>query len=174
MTITELALLRLSQDLPITDTTLLANLAAAKRAMKSFTSLPFYFYHCIEDPALIYILGSWCSLSQHMESWIPSPGNLALLQLLKDQVRVEWMFHVDVDPSTLPRGAPVLGIARYIVPKDSEGRFGEFLNNTKHSPANRVGGEQLVRGGWRIEKHDEGQSRKSGCCSVVGKRCKSI
>jgi hypothetical protein len=50
MIITELALLRLSQDLPITDTTLLANLAAAKKAMKSFTSLPFYFYHRIENP----------------------------------------------------------------------------------------------------------------------------
>jgi hypothetical protein len=90
-----------------------------------------------------------------MESWIPSPGNLALLQLLKDQVRVEWMFHVDVDPSTLPLGAPVLDIARHFVPKDSEGRFGELLNSTKHPLAKRIGGKQLVRGGWRIEKHDE-------------------
>jgi hypothetical protein len=128
--------------------------------MESFTSLPFYFYHCIEDQALIYILGSWCSLSQHMEYWIPSPGNLPLPQLLKNQVRVEWMFHVDVDPSTLPLGAPVLGIARCFVPKDNEGRFGELFNSTKHPPANRVGGEQLVRGGWRIEKDDEGAEQK--------------
>jgi hypothetical protein len=53
MTITELALLRLSPEMSIKSQPLLANLAVAKKAMEDFTSLPFYYYHCVEDPSLL-------------------------------------------------------------------------------------------------------------------------
>ena len=155
MPITELALLRISAGLSYTDPSLHANLATARAAMEKFTSFPFHLFHCVEDPALIYLIGSWSSLAQHMESWIPSPENQALLQLMKDQVEVEWMFHVALDPTTLPINAPLLAIARHFVARDNKIKFEEVINGVKHRLELRIGSQELGKGGWKIEKDDD-------------------
>jgi hypothetical protein len=155
MAITELALLRLSPGVSSKDPSLLANLATAKKTMEDFTSLPFHCYSCVEDPSLVYIIGGWPNIEQHMESWISSPENQALLQLMKDQVQVEWMFHVNADPSTLPFDKPVLAIAQHFVGKDEKGVFEGTFNGAKHHLELYIGGEGHVRGGWRIDKDEE-------------------
>ena len=123
--------------------------------MEDFTSLPFYCFQGVEEPSLVYILGSWHSIEQHMGSWISSPENQALLQLMKDQVQVEWMFHVDIDPFTLPFEKPTLAIARHFVEADKKGGFEEMFHSVKHHLEVFVGGKGLVRGGWRIDKDEE-------------------
>lgn len=164
MPITELALLRLTPSTSITSPTLLTNLSTALHAMANFTSpspalsLPqepqeshgFHYYHSLSDPTLIYLIGSWSSLSQHLETWIPSRENQALLELLKGQVEVEWMFHVDVDPTTVPvERKVVLGIERFFVGRGgkaaSEGVFEEFKRRLEQ-------GGHMASGGWSIEE----------------------
>lgn len=87
--------------LPGTDTSspdLVAKLKEAKTTMEaaSKTGHGFHFFSCNEDASLIVLVGAWQSVKQHMEEFIPSDANQNLLQLLKDQISVEWMFHVDL------------------------------------------------------------------------------
>lgn len=83
-----------------------------------------------------------------METWIPSAQNQELLELLKGQVEVEWMFHVDVEPSTLPLGKRVLEIERFFVEEGN--KVGSEKMRRKLNEGVGKGG--MVRGGWRIEK----------------------
>jgi hypothetical protein len=64
----------------------------------SKTGHAFHFFSCIEDSSLIFLVGTWQSVKQHMEV-IPSDTNQNFLQLVKDQASVEWMFQAElVDP----------------------------------------------------------------------------
>jgi hypothetical protein len=102
----ELACLRLLPGIEVSSQDLIGNLKKAKETMEaaSKTGLAFHFFSCIEDSSLIFLLGAWQSVKQHMEEFIPSDANQNLLQLVKNLLSVEWMFHVDlVDP----------GFARY-------------------------------------------------------------
>ncbi|KAK9357293.1 hypothetical protein V1504DRAFT_398923, partial [Lipomyces starkeyi] len=114
-----------------TDLYLRASLLRAKKAMESFTNRRFYFYNQVEDQSYIYIIGSWPSLSQHTNEWIPSKENREMLELLKDRLDVDWMFHLDIDQDKddsvssemIPFSGPTLAIARHFV---------DPTNKTKH------------------------------------------
>lgn len=87
-----------------------------------------------------------------MKSWIPSSESQALLQLMKDQVEVEWMFHVGLDPTTLPLNAPLLAIVRHFVAKDNKVKFVELFDDIKHHLVLCTGSQELVKGGWKMEQ----------------------
>ncbi|KAL0264205.1 C-4 sterol methyl oxidase [Diplodia seriata] len=151
MTVTELALLRLKSGASFDDPTLRASLQKAKRAMEDFTRQPFHYFVQIEDPSYFYIVGSWPSVTNHFEEWIPSPANQDLLELLKDQISVDFMFHLDVEKPRLPLDAPVIAIGRHSVASDRRADFSHTFGAVKHNVEDFTA-PRKVAGGWRIEK----------------------
>lgn len=170
MGVTELALLKI---IATTDSALLQNLAHAKQVLESYTQQPFHFFSQIEDPTSIYIIGGWDSPEQHWNDFIPSPTNQNLLNLLKGQVTVESVFHIDTPQASLPFHAPILSIVRQSVNPGKKEAFDELFNSAKRSlegaeePGGRVHG---IRHGWRIEKEDGNKDEVvifAGCDSVL-------
>ncbi len=79
-----------------------------------------------------------------MKSCFPSPENEALLQLIENQVDVEWLFHVGFDPTTLPINAPHLAIARHGMARDNETKSEKVFNEVKHHLELCTGDHELV------------------------------
>ncbi|OAP58200.1 hypothetical protein AYL99_07290 [Fonsecaea erecta] len=154
MAVTELARLRLQDGTEASSASLHANLARAKNVMEEASGFEFWYYHCVEEPNVIFILGSWPSVDFHMHEFIPSPQNQELLALLKDQVTVEWMFHLDIDQRThpLPLNHDVLSIDRYIVEDDSKEQFKTTFEDNKPSLESYVGESGRLTWGWRLDK----------------------
>jgi heme-degrading monooxygenase HmoA len=165
MTITELALLRLSPNVTIEDANLRANLSHAKTAMQEYTGRVFYYFQQTEDPTLVYVVGEWESLDQHMNGFIPSEQNQALLGSLKDSMSVEWLLHADVPHAELPlpksdaerakalRGESVISIARHFVKPGAKGAFQQTFESNKQHLQDYLT-EGTMGGGWRIDRND--------------------
>lgn len=161
MTITEIALLRLSPDVSLNDASLCSTLAHAKTVMQTYTGRTFYYLQQVEDPTYIYIIGEWDSLSQHMNDFIPSSDNQAVLESLKGLLTVDWLQHIDVSHVNLPlpsagtnkQSAPVYGIARHFVKSGQRELFQQTFDVEMHHLQDFVI-EGKIGGGWRIDKED--------------------
>ncbi|KIY00353.1 uncharacterized protein Z520_04038 [Fonsecaea multimorphosa CBS 102226] len=154
MAVTELARLRLQDGTEASSPSLHANLAKAKDVMEKASGFEFWYYHCLEEPNIIFILGSWPSVDFHMHQFIPGPQNQELLALLQDQITVEWMFHLDIDQriQSLPLKHDVLSIDRYIVQAGKKERFQATFENNKHALESHVGEQGRLIWGWRLDK----------------------
>jgi hypothetical protein len=158
MAITELALLHLNDG--AVDAALKDTLRQAKQAMEATTHDRFYLYTQVEDPTYIYLVGSWDSLAQHYESWIPSQQNQELLERARGRLDVKWMFHVDLDQrrtgtgDIMPFSAPVLMITRFFVRPERTAEFRHLFEEKKDVLAEGVA-TRGVSGGWRIERKKE-------------------
>lgn len=97
MAVTEIALLRFKSQDPSSATK--SGLHQAKEAQSEWSGYPVKFALQMEDPALFYILGGWVSVATHRREWVTSEINQRLLGQLKDDVDVEWMFHLGIDVS---------------------------------------------------------------------------
>jgi quinol monooxygenase YgiN len=162
MTITEIALLHLTSSATIEDVTLRSVLAQAKAVMQDYTGNTFYYFQQIEDPSYVYIFGEWESLDQHMNHFIPSAANQALLESLKDKVAVHWLLHANVSHADLPlpksddemaearRGELVLSVARHFVKEGKKQTFQETSEAKKHYLQDYIT-KGTMGGGWRIE-----------------------
>lgn len=161
MAITEIALLRLSPGVTTHNPDLRSALSHAKTVMQSYTSRNFYYFQQTEDPSYIYIFGEWDSLDQHLNQFIPSADNQAVLQSLKDLLSVEWLLHIDVPHTELPlpasqpahQGQIVLGIGRHFI---KDGEKTEFQQSFE---ANKLYLQDYVTqgrfgGGWRVDNGD--------------------
>ncbi|KAF2140304.1 uncharacterized protein K452DRAFT_289057 [Aplosporella prunicola CBS 121167] len=151
MPVTELALLRLQAGTTRADAGLTGNLRKAKQTMEAFTGHAFHFYTQLEDPALVYIIGAWDSPEQHLHHFIPTPANQHLLTLLRDQLTVDCMFHVALEPCDIPLDAPVLAIARHFVARDMRPHFADTFAQAKRPLVDFTRPKNVV-GGWRVEK----------------------
>jgi hypothetical protein len=112
MPVLELLLLRLRPGISPNDPTLVENLST----VRSLVHTNSRFYHCIEDPTLVYILGQWPSIASH-KVFLSSPEKDAILSHQTHQLDFVWMLHLDLPEGksmedVLPFTAPVLGIAR--------------------------------------------------------------
>ncbi|KAF2189836.1 hypothetical protein K469DRAFT_562705 [Zopfia rhizophila CBS 207.26] len=170
MAITEIALIRLLPPTTVDDPLLQSKLAHAKYVMENFTGRRFYYMHQVEDPSLLYVIGEWDSLKQHMEQFIPSADNQALLESLKDQLTVEWLLHIDAPHSELPlpkskttsqdksqytneTGTLVYSIGRHFVKAGEKDKFKETFENKKHYLQDYAT-EGTIGGGWRVDKKE--------------------
>ena len=175
MAVTEIALLRLKTPEPSSSTREI--LKQAQQAQSEWSGYPVQFARQLEDSSYFYILGGWESIAHHNGDWIKSETNQKLLAQLKDDVDVEWMFHVDIDvskyqdfssiwpmdystdtrkpsTSTGPLDAPVIAVSRYFV---------EHAKKTEFETAFKNGGPYLgahtapfaYSGGWRIDKEGD-------------------
>ncbi len=158
MAVTELALLRIverSTESPLVLSAELRNhLRLGKEAMEKASGYKFYYLHCLEDSTLIFIVGGWPSIPFHMEEWIPSQENQALLKLLEGKVNVEWMFHLDLDPNE--RGFPLekemVTVGRHFVEAGNTKWFEEGFSEVREKLENCMGGKGNLKSGWRIDR----------------------
>ncbi|RAR06588.1 dimeric alpha-beta barrel domain-containing protein [Stemphylium lycopersici] len=165
MQITELALLHLSCDVTVDNVALRSKLSHAKTVMQKYTGHAFYYMQQIEEPALVYIVGEWDSLDQHMDKFIPSADNQALLESLKGALTVERLEHIDVPHADLPlpkreaqleharQGGLIWSIVRYYIKDGAKQDFLDTLEANKHYIQGFVT-EGTIGGGWRIDKED--------------------
>ncbi|KAF2654357.1 hypothetical protein K491DRAFT_693887 [Lophiostoma macrostomum CBS 122681] len=165
MTITELALLRLLPPTAVDDASLRQKLANAKSVMEKYTGRKFYFFQQIEEPALLYIVGEWESLEQHMNDFIPSAENQDVLNNLKEELTVEWLIHIDAPHASLPlpttkiiegrpvAGSHILSIARLFVSSGDNAKFRETFDANKHHLQYYLT-EGGLGHGWRVDKED--------------------
>ncbi|GLI76353.1 hypothetical protein PoHVEF18_004625 [Penicillium ochrochloron] len=151
MPITEFALLRLKEEEPSATTK--SNLRDVIKEQSAWSKHPVNFVRQIEDPGLVYLLGGWASVAEHFGDWITSEPNQRLLAQLKDSIGIEWLFHLDIDPSmhSIPLNAPVLGISRYFVEASKKDEFDSiFKAGARH--LGEYTAPYSYAGGWRIDK----------------------
>jgi quinol monooxygenase YgiN len=168
MPITEIALLHLAPGVVAENVNLRTNLSHAKTVMQNFTNHTFYYLQQTEDPAYIYIIGEWESLDQHLNQFIPSVDNQAVLESLKDVLTVDWLEHIDASHANLPLpkdeaqlkaaqcGELIWSIARNFVKEGEKLVFQETFDANKHYLQDHVT-EGTIGGGWRIDKEDQKQ-----------------
>jgi len=166
MPITELALLHLTPGTTLSSPTLRANLSHAKTVLQNYANRTFYYMQQISDPSCIYVVGEWDSLDQHLNDFIPSAENQALLESLKDYITVDSnLEHLGVPNADLPlprsegelerarRGEQVWSIAHYTIKagkrEDFEVEFGAMKEKLE-----RFAGEGGVGGGWCVGKKE--------------------
>ncbi|KAL4783558.1 hypothetical protein BJX76DRAFT_357825 [Aspergillus varians] len=175
MPVTELACLHLKNHLSLSDSTntaLATKLRQGITAQARYTNADAYILSQIEDPSYIYILGRWASVAQHMEEWIPSETNQAIMGGMSDGVELTWIQHLDLDPSTssavtggeegIPFTASVVGIGRCFVsvaPGSKDG-LNRTFSETKHHLKNFKGPREIA-GGWRVDREvdEEGNEK---------------
>lgn len=159
MPITEIALLRLLPPTSPSDSSLLTKLSHAKQVMQDYTNRTFYYLQQLEDPTLIYIIGEWDSLDQHMNHFIPSPANQTLLETLKNDLTVEYLIHIDTPQDDLPiprTGDHIVGIVRHFINPGEKGNFTEtFETNKKYLEHYVTEARGSIKGGWRIDHADD-------------------
>jgi quinol monooxygenase YgiN len=162
MTITEIALLSLPSGVTSINADLRAKLANAKKVMQDFAGRTFYYLQQCEDPSHIYIIGEWESLDQHMNDFIPSEANQALLESLKDELSVVWLLHIDTQHADLPlpktdvtsaETFPVLSIGRHFVKNGAKEGFRESHESNRRYLQDYLT-EGNMGGGWRVDKED--------------------
>ncbi|KAF2032514.1 hypothetical protein EK21DRAFT_60610 [Setomelanomma holmii] len=166
MTVTEIALLWLSPNVKVDDADLRSKLAHAKKVMQDYTGHTFYYFQQIEDPSNVYIFGEWESLDQHMSGFIPSEGNQAVLEALKDDMSVQWLLHIDASHEKLPlpksaadkakalRGELVISVVRHFTKDCAKEQFQKtYVANEQYLQEFLT--EGTLGGGWRVDKEDD-------------------
>ncbi|KAL6708408.1 hypothetical protein ACN47E_002671 [Coniothyrium glycines] len=165
MPITEIALLGLLPGASIDDVHLRSKLARAKSLMQNYTGRSFYYFQQLEDPSQLYIFGEWDSLEQHMEDFIPGPENQAILALLKDDLGVEWLQHIDTPHTnlSLPKtdaqktqaleGQLMWNITRHWVKDGCRESFTQALSEGMPE-LGVLATEGISAGGWRVDKEN--------------------
>jgi hypothetical protein len=102
--ITQLRLRMVTAD----NSALIWSLSAVREKLRTGSQ----FYNCIEDPALIYILGLWPNLEAHLE-FLDSPARDEVLGPQEDMLQFCWTIHVELDGMhLLPLEAPILAMER--------------------------------------------------------------
>jgi heme-degrading monooxygenase HmoA len=155
MPVLELLLLRLRPGISPTDPTLVKNLST----VRSLVHTNSRFYHCIEDPSLVYILGQWPSLAAH-KAFLASPEREEILSRQTHQLDFLWMLHLDFAvgktmEDVLPFTAPVLSIARmsFTTASPHVDAYKEILANHRSEIVDATYPYPLFDG-WRIDAPD--------------------
>lgn len=151
MAIVELAHISLKNGLTASDPGLKKNLKEVKRVIEEYSKLQTLFYTQIDDPTIMFVIGAWESKDQHQHGFNGSPQQGKILDLIKEQMGIDWMFYIDVDQSKIPLDAPVLAIIREQFAKDGVNRVlfdQEFATQTQSISGARHGAVSA----WNIPK----------------------
>ena len=145
MSVLELTQLRV-KGLSADDPALLQSLSVVRGQLHTNSA----FYHCIEDPTLIYILGVWPSLEAHLE-FLASPARDEVLGPQENVLQFCWTVHMKLEGmSSLPLDAPVLAIEILSVKGDCVDAFDQAA--MRHTQLLLGGSHPFkVAHGWRCD-----------------------
>jgi len=171
MAVTELALLQYksppspsSSLLPIPDS-VLEILYRAAREQTSFSGHSVALLQCHEDPTLIYLIGGWDTVAQHMNEWIPKQTNQELMKELGQGLDVKWMFHLDMNPADVLHGVVgatrgfgaegkdgVVAIGRHFIRHSQRVGFTATFEDNVDALEEFLGDFQKRDSGWRVDR----------------------
>lgn len=150
MAIIELAHIQLKDGITASDPDLLKNLKEVKRVIEAYSGLPTLFFEQIDDPTVLFVVGAWPSKEKHEHGFNGSPEQAVILELIKDQMGIDWMHYMDIDQNDIPTHAPVLAMTKATLPKyvDREGFVQSMLKVTQAVEGPQYG----ANGSWNIRK----------------------
>ncbi|KAL2842921.1 hypothetical protein BJY01DRAFT_216248 [Aspergillus pseudoustus] len=171
MPVRELACLQLKNNQPLTSPTnaaVLTKLRAGLKEQARYTNAAAHVLTQIEDPSIFYILGKWESVSQHVEEWIPSETNRAIMGGLAGDVELVWLQHLELNASAIATksnerrdgeaeedeillAADVVAIGRYFILPEKKEAFERTFDETKHHLEAFNGGKGTW-GAWREDR----------------------
>ncbi|EXJ93400.1 hypothetical protein A1O1_01792 [Capronia coronata CBS 617.96] len=155
MAIIELAHISLKNGLTASDALLKKNTKEVKRVIEEYSHLPTLFYTQIDEPSTMFVVGAWESTDKHQNGFNGSLQQDQILQLIKDQMEIDWMYYMDVDQSRIPVDAPILSIIKETLPKNTnKAAFDQdFARGTQSLGGARYGAVSA----WNIrkDKHEE-------------------
>ncbi|KAL6236517.1 hypothetical protein BDW75DRAFT_206583 [Aspergillus navahoensis] len=161
MPVTELACLRLKNNLPLShsdNAALRTKLRAGIEAQAKYSNAKTSVLFQIEDPSYIYILGKWDSVAQHMEEWVPSQKNQEIMACLSEGLELVWIQHINLTSDSvdegIPYSAPVVAIGRYSTTVENREGFEKTFAETKHhlQTFNR---QRDISGGWSVDRDEQ-------------------
>ncbi|KAL8286009.1 hypothetical protein RB597_002885 [Gaeumannomyces tritici] len=147
MAITELALLRLSGKETLA--TMRPFLQRIKDVTEAWTRRPgtVRYFQQADDARAIYLVGQWTSLSEHMDGFIPSAGNQALLQEGAGRFAIEAFLHFE---AAMPRGDLGTGVCvvrNFCKLGAREAGSGQAMEKA----AELISGHTSPVAGWRVD-----------------------
>lgn len=151
MTITEIALLRLSAQETLT--TMRPFLQHGKTVADAWTRRPdtVRYFQQADDARNIYILGQWASLSEHMDGFVPSAGNQALMQEAAGRFTIEAFLHFEAEmPPRDDRGTGVCIVRNFCKQGAREAGFGPAMEKAA-GLAGLWGHGSVPAAGWRVD-----------------------
>ncbi|KAL3458761.1 hypothetical protein BJX64DRAFT_291908 [Aspergillus heterothallicus] len=173
MPVRELACLRLKNNEPLTapaNADTLSQLRAGLQEQARYTNADAHILTQIEDPSILYILGKWDSVAQHVAEWIPSETNQAIMGGLAGDLEVVWLQHVELGSADgekgdgaeeIPLAANVIAVGRYFVSPGRKEEFETIFGKTKHHLQEFNGGKGIW-GSWREDREadEEGNTQE--------------
>jgi heme-degrading monooxygenase HmoA len=150
MPVLEITQLRLRGVLP-DDPQLLHSLSLVRDKLQTKSR----FYICIEDPTIMYILGIWRDLEQHLD-FLASPARDEVLGPQEDMLEFHWTVHMKLDSmGSLPLDAPILALERIRVEEDGVDAVEQAI--TRHAQQLLGSHSSRVTHGWRCDAAPENQ-----------------
>lgn len=116
MAIIELAHCQLKNDITADNPELRKNLKEVKRLIEKYSGLQTLFYSQVDDPTVIFLIAAWESKDKHQHVFVESPYQGEIMNLIRDQVEVDWTYCMDVEQTKIPLDAPVLAIIKAVLP----------------------------------------------------------
>ena len=164
MAIIELAHVKLLGGISISDSRLRQNMQQVTEVIEGYNHLKNLFYIEVEDPSILYVIGAWESQQQHQKGFNGSEDQGKILELVKDQMDIDWMYYIDLEQSKIPLEAPVLEISKYTLQSPAnKGPFNKALAEEMRSHDAHIEGSV---GGWNLPKSEGEEAvwvQFSGC-----------
>ena len=136
----------------MSDPSLRQNMQKVTEVIEGYNHLKNLFYVEVEDPSILYVIGAWESQAQHQKGFNGSMDQNEILELVKDQMDIDWMYYIDVEQSRIPLDAPVLEIKRYRLPANADKqRFNKALAAERQQRELPTEGSV---GAWNLPKRD--------------------
>lgn len=133
MAILEICQLKIKSHLSHDDPSLLVALQKARTKLRNkVVDTQSRFYRCIEDPSLIYIMGTWPSLDKHKE-FLASSHKAEILDEQDKLFDFQWIIHthrteIDGALETVPLQAPVIAIARLYINEEGVSSYQALID----------------------------------------------
>lgn len=153
MAIIELAHISLKNGITASDPALKKNLKEVKRVIEEYSRLQTLFYTQIDDPTNMFVVGAWESKDQHQHGFNGSPQQDEILDLVKDQMSIDWMHYMNVEQSRIPLNAPVLVILKTVHHKNVHKLA--FDNEFAAGTSTMGGARHGAVWAWNIRKDDK-------------------
>lgn len=150
MSVLELAILSIKSPHTVATPSLQSTLKNALQILHTASGSAFDLLQQIEDPSVIYLLGSWSSVEAHNE-FLVSAENIALLEAVKELINVDLMLHAQIDKATLPLAAPFIVVSRTVIKAGEKEGFETVWGATRDYVAKHTK-PYLAVGGWRVDE----------------------
>ncbi|KAL6249627.1 hypothetical protein RBB50_003480 [Rhinocladiella similis] len=153
MAIIELAHISLKDGVTATDPMLKKNLKEVKRVIEEYSKLITLFYTQVDDPTSMFVIGAWETKDKHQHGFNGSPQQGEILELVKDQMDIDWMHYMDIEQSRIPLDAPVLMMVKSVFTRHVHrlALDNEFAQRTSTLGGARHGAVLS----WNIPQHDK-------------------